>query len=114
MSVPSDRSGLPAVILALVCVHASMAATRVTASLLLLHQGQPAWMVGALLALFSVAPIGLSLWAGAQADRHGMHRTLGVGVLMGCCGGLIAVVSQHPAALAAAALATGGAVSVAA
>ena len=111
---PGLRGAFPAVIGSLVCVHASMAATRVAASLLVLHQGYPNWMVGALLSLFAVAPIALSLWAGRQADRHGMHRNLGVGVLLGAGGALIAVISQQPVALALAALATGGAVSVAA
>ena len=108
------RAAFPAVIGALVCVHASMAATRVTASLLLLHLGYPEWTVGVLLALFAVAPIGLSLWAGRLADRHGMHRPLAVGVAMGACGAAVAVLSQHPVALAIAALGTGGAISVAA
>lgn len=108
------RAALPAVIGALVCIHAAMAATRVTASLLLLHLGYPEWTVGVLLALFAVAPIGLSLWAGRLADRHGLHRPLGIGVAMGCVGALVAVVSQHPVAMAFAALATGGAIAVAA
>jgi MFS family permease len=108
------RAAFPAVIGALVCIHASMAATRVTASLLLLHQGYPEWTVGVLLALFAVAPICLSLWAGRLADRHGMHRPLAVGVALGAGGALVAVISQHPAALALAALGTGGAISVAA
>jgi MFS family permease len=108
------RAAFPAVIGALVCVHASMAATRVTASLLVLHLGYPEWVVGLLLAMFAVAPLGLSLWAGRLADQHGMHRPLGVGVLMGTAGALVAVASQHPAAMAVAALATGGAVAVAA
>lgn len=108
------RAAFPAVIGALVCVHAAMAATRVTASLLLLHLGYPEWTVGVLLALFAVAPIGLSLWAGRLADRHGMHRPLAIGVAMGAAGASVAVVSQHPAALALAALATGGAIAVAA
>lgn len=111
---PMLRSAFPAVIGALVCVHASMAATRVTASLLVLQRGYPEWMVGVLLSLFAVAPIGLSLWAGRLADRFGMHRPLGYAVLMGSLGAGVAVVSQHPVALALAALATGGAVAVAA
>lgn len=108
------RAALPAVVGALVCVHASMAATRVTASLLVLHRGYPEWIVGVLLSLFAVAPIGLSLWAGRLADRHGLRRPLSVGVVMGAAGAAVAVASQHPAALACAALATGGAVAVAA
>jgi MFS family permease len=108
------RKAFPGVIAALVCVHSSMAATRVTASLLLLHRGDPPWMVGGLLSLFSLAPLALSLWAGRQADRHGMHRNLAVGVGLGAGGALLAVLSQELWALAAAALATGGALSVAA
>lgn len=108
------RRAFPAVIGALVCVHASMAATRVTASLLVLQRGYPEWVVGVLLSLFAVAPILLSLWAGRLADRHGMHRPLGVGVAMGAVGAGVAVVSQHPVALAMAALGTGGAIAVAA
>ena len=84
------RAAFPAVIGALVCVHASMAATRVTASLLVLHLSYPEWIVGLLLSLFAVAPIALALWAGRQADRFGMHRPLGVGVLMGSGGALVA------------------------
>lgn len=108
------RAALPAVIGSLICVHASMAATRVTASLLVLDRGYPEWIVGVLLSLFAVAPIGLSLWAGRLADRHGLHRPLSVGMAMGLAGSLVAVVTQHPVALAVAALATGGAVAVAA
>ncbi len=108
------RAALPAVIGSLICVHASMAATRVTASLLVLDRDYPEWIVGVLLSLFAVAPIGLSLWAGRLADRHGLHRPLSVGVAMGLAGALVAVLTQHPAALAVAALSTGGAVAVAA
>jgi MFS family permease len=111
---PGPRAALPAAVAALVCVHTCMTATRVAASLHLLQQGEPAWMVGALLAAFAVGPIVLALWAGQQADRHGMHRTLAVGAVLGSLGALAAVVSQHPAVLMGAALATGGAISVAA
>lgn len=108
------RRALPAVITALVCVHAAMACTRVTASLLILQQGGPVWMVGSLLSLFAVAPLPLSLWAGRQADRHGLHRPLAQGVVLGCAGAGLAALSHHPLALALAALATGGATAIAA
>jgi MFS family permease len=111
---PAARAALPAAVAALVCVHTCMTATRVAASLHLLQHGEPTWMVGALLAAFAVGPIVLALWAGQQADRHGMHRTLGVGAVLGSLGALAAVLSQHPAVLMTAALATGGAISVAA
>lgn len=108
------RRAFPAVIAALVCVHASMAATRVAASLVLLQQGYGEWTVGLLLSLFAVAPIALSLWAGHQADRHGLHRTLAIGVAMGSAGACVAVATHHPVALGIAALASGGAIAVAA
>lgn len=108
------RAFLPAAVAALVGVHTCMTATRVAASLHLLQQGEPTWMVGALLAAFAVGPIVLALWAGQQADRHGMHRTLAVGAVLGSLGAAAAVVSQHPAVLMTAALTTGGAISVAA
>jgi MFS family permease len=110
----AGRNAFPRVIATLVCVHASMAATRVTATLLVLHQGYPEWVVGVLMSLFAVAPIALSLWAGRLADSHGLHKPLGVGVTLGGLGAGLAVISQHPVALAVAALATGGAISVAA
>lgn len=97
---------------ALIGLHASMAATRVTASLYLLKHGHPEWMVGVLLSLFAVAPIGLSLWAGRLADRHGLHRPMGVGVAMALAGTGILVASQQLGALALGALLTGGALSV--
>ena len=108
------RGAFPAVIAALMCVHAAMAATRVAGSLWLLHEGYPEWTVGVLLSLFALAPLGLSLWAGRLADRHGMHRPLGCGVVLGLCGPALLVARPGLATLALAALATGGAVAVAA
>ncbi len=108
------RGAFPAVIGALMCVHAAMAATRVAGSLWLLQNGYPEWTVGALLSLFAVAPIGLSLWAGRLADRHGMHLPLSIGAAMGFAGPLLAVCWLGVVPLAIAALVTGGAVSVAA
>jgi MFS family permease len=108
------RGAFPAVIAALMCVHATMAATRVAGSLWLLQRGYPEWTVGALMSLFAVAPIGLSLWAGRLADRHGLHRPLAIGAAMGFCGTLLVVAWLDVAPLVVAALATGGALSVAA
>jgi MFS family permease len=108
------RGAFWAVIAALMCVHATMSATRVAGSLWLLQTGHPEWMVGALLSLFALAPLGLSLWAGRLADRHGMHKPLVVGVAMGLLGPLAVIVHLNVATLAFAALVTGGAVSVAA
>ena len=108
------RGAFPAVIAALMCVHAAMAATRVAGSLWLLQGGYPEWTVGALMSLFAVAPVGLSLWAGRLADRHGLHRPLAIGAAMGFGGTLLVVAWLDVAPLVVAALATGGALSVAA
>lgn len=97
---------------ALVGLHACMAGVRVGASLLLLQQGRPEWMVGLLLSLYAVAPLALSLWAGRLADRHGLHRPMGVAVAMALLGAGVMVASQHLAALALGSLLTGGALSV--
>jgi MFS family permease len=86
-----------------------MAATRVTASLAVLDQGYPAWAVGALLSLYGLAPIGLSLWAGHMADRHGFHRPVVGSIVAALIGAMLPVVTQHLAALALSGLLTGGA-----
>lgn len=98
----------------MICVHACMAVTRVTASLWVLDRGYGEASVGLLLSLFAVAPIVLSLWAGRLADRHGFHRPVGVGVLMAGIGALLALSVQQLWAIAAGCLLCGGAVAVAA
>ena len=91
-----------------------MAATRVAASLSVLAQGYPEWVVGVLLSLYAVAPIVLSLWAGRLADRFGFHRPVTWAVGMALTGAALPVATQHLAALAVSGVLTGGAVSVAA
>jgi MFS family permease len=86
----------------------------VAGSLWLLNRGYPEWTVGALMSLFAVAPIGLSLWAGRLADRHGLHRPLAIGAAMGLGGTLLVFAWLDVVPLVIAALATGGALSVAA
>lgn len=98
----------------LICIHACMAVTRVTASLWVLSHGHGEASVGLLLSLFAVAPIGLSLWAGRLADEHGLHRPVGVGVLLAGAGALLALAVQQLWAIALGCLACGGAVAVAA
>lgn len=98
----------------LICVHACMSVTRVTASLWVLNHGYGEASVGLLLSLFSVAPILLSLWAGRLADRHGFHRPVGFGVLMAGVGALLALAVQQLWAIAIGCLLSGGAVAVAA
>ena len=108
------RSAFLMVVATLVGLHACMAATRVAASLAVLKQGHPDWVVGVLLSLYAVAPIVLSLWAGRLADRFGFHRPVRWAVGMALVGASLPVFTQHLAALALSGLLTGGAVSVAA
>jgi len=98
----------------MICVHACMATTRVTASLWVLNRGYGEASVGMLLSLFAVAPIVLSLWAGRLADRHGFHRPVGVGVALAFAGALLALAVQQLWAIAMGCLLCGGAVAVAA
>jgi len=112
---PHDlRRAFPWLIATLVAVHACMAVTRVAASLWTLKQGYGEWTVGVLLSLFAMAPIVLSLWAGRQADKHGFHRPVGIGVLMAFTGAVVALLGQSLWSIAFSCLLSGGAISVAA
>jgi MFS family permease len=111
---PHLRHAFPWLIATMICVHACMATTRVTASLWVLDQGYGEASVGMLLSLFAVAPIALSLWAGRLADRHGFHRPVGVGVAMAFVGALLALLIPQLWAIATGCLLCGGAVAVAA
>lgn len=108
------RHAFPWLIATLICVHASMAVMRVTAALWVLKHGYGEASVGLLLSLFAVAPIVLSLWAGRLADRHGLHRPVGVGVTLALAGALLALAVQQLWAIAIGCLLCGGAVAVAA
>src|SRR5437763_6144296 len=57
-----------------VCLHASMAGTRLAAPLFALSMGYSKVATGALVALFALTQIFLSLPAGRYADRHGLKR----------------------------------------
>jgi MFS family permease len=113
-ALAAPRSAFVLVVTTLVGLHACMAATRVAASLSVLAQGYPEWVVGVLLSLYAVAPIVLSLWAGRLADRFGFHRPVTWAVAMALTGAALPVATQHLAALAVSGVLTGGAVSVAA
>jgi MFS family permease len=117
MSPPGGwRTGRPFLYLvgSFICLHGCMAVTRVTASLWALRNGWGEWVVGVLLSLFALAPMGLSLWAGRLADRHGLHRPLRVAVWMGLLGCCAPVFSLSLPALVWACLLSGGALGVAA
>ncbi len=86
MSVGLSRP-LLALIAAQVSLHACMTGTRVAAPLLALREGQGAWFVGVLLAMFAVAPVVLALYAGRLADRFGYHRPIYIAVALALVGG---------------------------
>ncbi|MDP1690499.1 MAG: MFS transporter [Burkholderiaceae bacterium] len=110
----ASQRGFACVLASLIALHACMASTRIAASLAVLQQGYPAWVVGGLLSLYAVAPILLSLWAGRMADRFGFHRPVAWSVAMAGVGAALPVATQHIAALAVSGLLTGGALSTAA
>ena len=110
----APRHAFLLVIATLVGLHACMAATRVAASLAVLQQGYADWVVGALLSLYAVAPIALSLWAGRLADRHGFHRPVAWAVGLSLVGAALPVATQQLWALAMAGLLTGGGLTIAA
>jgi MFS family permease len=113
-AVAAPRSAFLMVIATLVGLHACMAATRIAASLSVLKQGHPDWVVGVLLSLYAVAPIVLSLWAGRLADRYGFHRPVTWAVGLSLLGAALPVASQQLWSLAVSGVLTGGGLSVAA
>jgi MFS family permease len=96
-----------------VCLHASMAGMRLAAPLLALQLGHSALHVGFLLALFSLSQVFLALPAGRYADRHGLRRPMGWGVVVAMLGALLSLLFPVFAVLCVSALcmgaATGGA-----
>ena len=83
-------SALSQLVVSQVCIHASMAGTRMAAPLLALRDGYSAWSVGVLMALFSLSQVFLALPAGRYADRHGLRRPVGVAVVAAIAGGGLA------------------------
>jgi MFS family permease len=86
-----------------------MAGMRMAAPLLALRQGHSAFSVGVLLALFSLTQVFLALPAGRYADRHGLKRPIGWGVMAATAGAGLAVAWPNFMALCVAALLLGGA-----
>lgn len=103
---------LARLILGHVCLHASMASMRLAAPLFALKQGQSALAVGALLALFALTQVFLSIPAGRYADRHGLRRTIGWAVVVASLGATLPVALPGMATLCIAALCLGGATGV--
>lgn len=89
---PHTRALLLRLVGAQVCIHACMTGFRMAAPLMALRQGDSAVAVGALIALFALSQVFLSLPAGRYVDRHGLHRPLGLAVAVAVVGGVLATV----------------------
>jgi len=104
-----NNAALARLITGQVCLHACMAGTRMAAPLLALEQGYSPLAVGFLLALFALSQVFLALPAGRFADRHGLKRPVGFGVIASFAGAALAVAFPVFPVLCLAALLTGGA-----
>lgn len=107
------NAGLLRLILAQVCLHATMTGTRLAAPLLALSEGYSAAAVGVLLALFALTQVFLALPAGRFADRHGLRRPMLIAIVAATGGAAMAAVLPTFPVLCVAALLTGGATGIA-
>ncbi|MCD8339699.1 MAG: MFS transporter [Burkholderiales bacterium] len=75
------------VILFLGFIHCGFVSSRVTATLYVLHNGQPAWTVGCILSLYAFLPALLAVHAGKWIDKIGTRIPIIAAVLMigGAC-----------------------------
>ena len=105
-----SRRELARLVAGQVCVHASMAGTRMAAPLLALHEGYSPVAVGFLLALFAITQVLLSLPIGRYVDRHGLKQPVGIAVAIASLGCALAVVWPAFGVLCVTATLTGGAV----
>jgi MFS family permease len=104
---------LARLIAAQICIHACMAAMRLAAPLMALHEGYSPAAVGVLLALFALTQVFLALPAGRFADRNGLKRPIGLSVLATCASGALAFAFPYFGMLCACALLSGGATGAA-
>jgi predicted MFS family arabinose efflux permease len=95
-------------------LHACMTGLRMAAPLMALRAGHSAAAVGALMALFALTQVFLSLPAGRFADRHGLRRPVGLAVLAASAAAAAAAAWPVFPVLCASALLSGGAAGVAA
>ena len=100
-------------ILGQIFLHGSMAGMRMAAPLLALREGYSALAVGVLLALFSLMQVFLAIPAGRYADRHGLLKPMGMGVIAAVLGAALAAAVPRFPMLCASALLMGGATGVA-
>lgn len=96
-----------------ICLHASMAGMRLAEPLLALKLGYSAAHVGFLLALFSLSQLFLALPAGRYADKHGLRRPVGLGVVVAMLGALLSLCFPFYPVLCASALCMGAATGAA-
>lgn len=94
-----------------VLIHASMTGMRMAAPLLALRQEHGAIATGALISLFALAPVFLSVPAGRFADRNTLQRPVALSVLCAVIGAALAAVFPVFPVLCLSALLSGGAVS---
>jgi MFS family permease len=110
---PSRAWALARLILGQIFLHGSMAGMRMAAPLLALREGYSALAVGILLALFSLTQVFLAIPAGRYADRHGLLKPMGLGVVAAMLGGGLAAAVPHFLMLCLSALLMGGATGIA-
>jgi len=94
-------------------LHACMAGTRMAIPLLALKQGFSPVAVGALLALFALAPMFLALPAGRYSDRRGLQKLLRISVVLSALGVFLSALWPIFPVMCLSALAAGGATGMA-
>lgn len=94
-------------------LHACMAGARMATPLLALQQGFSAVAVGALLALFALAPLFLALPAGRYSDRKGLQKIMRISVVLAASGVLLSAIWPIFPVMCVSALAAGGATGMA-
>jgi MFS family permease len=94
-------------------LHACMAGTRMAIPLLALKQGFSPVAVGALLALFALAPMFLALPAGRYSDRRGLQKLMLLSVVVAALGVLLSAIWPIFPVMCLSALAAGGATGMA-
>ena len=90
-------------------LHACMAGARMAIPLLALKQGFSPVAVGALLALFALAPMFLALPAGRYSDRRGLQKLTRMSVVLAASGIFLSAVWPIFPVMCLSALAVGGA-----
>ena len=81
MNQPAAAAPMPRLVWLLICVgcaHSAAAIPRVAGSLWALDAGYSSTVVGAVMSVYSIGPLLLSMWAGRLADRNGFHRPAGI------------------------------------